>query len=324
MNTDANGPLRPGNIAAVPSMKSQPPTLLAAFLVLALLLSGCSIRKLAINALGDALAQGGDVYARDDDPELVASAVPFGLKTVEALLAEAPTNRGLLLAAASGFTQYAYAFVQMPADYVEASDLARATAQRARARRLYKRALSYGLRGLDAGHAGFSTRLRQDARAATKEAGRGDVPLLYWTGAAWGAVISITKEDSELTADQGLAEALMRRVLELDEGFGGGAAHDFFIAFEGGRPAAAGGSAKKAREHLERALAISKGLRAAPFVSFAESVLVQAQDRAGFEEMLRKALAVEVDKSPETRLANTIAQERARFLLSRVDTLFLE
>lgn len=295
-------------------------------LLAALLAPGCSVRKVAVNALANALAAGGDTYATDDDPELVAAAVPFGLKTIEALLAETPKHDGLLLAAASGFTQYAYAFVQAEADLVEAKDLARATALRARARKLYPRALRYGLRGLETRHPGFEAGLRDDAlrertlAAATKA----DVPLLYWTGAAWGAAISLSKENAELTADQGLAEALERRALALDEAFGHGSIHDFFISFEGGRPPAAGGSVDRARVHLGRAVALSDGKRAAPYVSFAETVSVGVQNRAEFEELLKKALAVDPDAVPELRLANTVSQRRAAWLLARADELFLE
>ena len=299
---------------------------LSAFLTASLLASGCSVRRVAVQSLANALAAGGDTYATDDDPELVAAAIPFGLKTMEALLAEAPEHDGLLLAASSGFTQYAFAFVQGEADLVEEKDLARATALRARARKLYARALRYGLRGLEARHPGFEAGLRDENRrpatlAATTKA---DVPLLYWTGAAWGAAISLSKENAELTADQGLAEALERRALALDETFGRGAIHDFFISFEGGRPAAAGGSVGRARAHLERAVALSEGKRAAPYVSFAESVSVGAQNRAEFEELLKKALAVDPDAVPELRLANTVSQRRAAWLLARVDELFLE
>jgi len=287
---------------------------------------GCSVRRVAVNALANALAAGGDAYASDDDPELVAAAVPFGLKTIESLLAEAPEHDGLLLAASSGFTQYAFAFVQSEADLVEEKDLARATALRARARRLYARALRYGLRGLEARHPGFEAGLRDESRreATLAAARKADVPLLYWTGAAWGAAISLSKEDAELTADQGLAAALERRALALDEGFGQGSIHDFFVSFEGGRPAAAGGSVERARRHLERAVELSAGKRAAPYVSFAETVSVGAQNRPEFEELLKKALAVDPDAVPELRLANTVSQRRAAWLLARADELFLE
>ena len=87
---------------------------IAWFALLALIATtgACSMRRFAANAVGNALAKGPDVYSSDDDPDLVRDAVPFGLKTMESLLAVVPDNRNLLLAACRGFTQYAYAFVQ--------------------------------------------------------------------------------------------------------------------------------------------------------------------------------------------------------------------
>jgi len=81
--------------------------------------AGCSVNKFAINKLGDALANPGTTWAADDDPELIQSAAPFSLKLIESLLESSPRHEGLLLAAASGFTQYSYAFVQQRADFVE-------------------------------------------------------------------------------------------------------------------------------------------------------------------------------------------------------------
>ena len=37
--------------------------------------SGCSIKRLAVNKLGDALAGGGTTFAADDDPELVKAQI---------------------------------------------------------------------------------------------------------------------------------------------------------------------------------------------------------------------------------------------------------
>jgi hypothetical protein len=39
--------------------------------------------------------------------------------------------------------------------------------------------------------------------------------------------------------------------------------------------------------------------------------------------LLRRALAIDADAWPESRLINLIMQERARWLLSRIDDLFL-
>src|SRR6266436_782467 len=94
--------------------------------VVAALATGCSIRRMAVNKLGDALAAGGTTFASDDDPDLVKAAAPFSLKLMESLLTESPKHKGLLLATASGFTQYAYAFVQQDADEMEETDVAAA------------------------------------------------------------------------------------------------------------------------------------------------------------------------------------------------------
>jgi predicted anti-sigma-YlaC factor YlaD len=295
----------------------------AAAITLAAALPACSVKSVAVNSLGNALAEGGSSYAKDDDPDLVWEAVPFGLKTIEGLLDQAPRHKGLLYAAASGFVQYGYGHVQQEADFVEATDLARATALRGRARRLYRRALDYGLRGLEVDFPGFRDALRKDTKATLARTRREHVPLMFWTALAWGAAMSLSKEDAELTADQAVAEALMARCLALDEGYEYGSGHDFFISYEG-RGAQAGGSVDRSRVHLERSMALSKGWRAFPLVTFAESVSVAAQDRKEFRALLDKALALDPDAHPEVRLSNLIAQKRARWLLGRADELFVD
>jgi predicted anti-sigma-YlaC factor YlaD len=51
---------------------------------------------------------------------------------------------------------------------------------------------------------------------------------------------------------------------------------------------------------------------------------VANQNRAEFKSLLEKALAIDADAHPSDRLANLVAQRRARWLLSRIDELFLE
>ena len=294
-----------------------------AAVLLAMAVPACSIKKMAVNALGNALAEGGSTFASDEDPELVREAVPFGLKTTESLLEVNPRHEGLLYSAASGFTQYAFAFIQQDADFVEAEDLSRATALRLRAKKLYLRARDYGMRGLEVDFPGLRGRLTADPARALVPMGREHVRLLYWTAASWAAAMALAKDDSSLTADQHLAEAMMRRALALDETFDLGAIHDFFISYEAGR-SSVGGSIEKAREHFERALAIAAGRRAWPYVSFAESASVGKQDRTEFQRLLERALAVDVDRAPGQRVANLVAQKRARWLLARADELFIE
>jgi predicted anti-sigma-YlaC factor YlaD len=102
-----------------------------------------------------------------------------------------------------------------------------------------------------------------------------------------------------------------------------GALHEFFGVWEAAH-AAAGGSMPKAREHFARATQLAAGRRVGPFVSMAESVCINENNRKEFEALLNQALAVDLEKTPEQRLANMIMQRRARWLLSRIDDLFVD
>ena len=285
--------------------------------------SGCSIRRYALNQAANALAQSGSTFARDDDPELVEAAAPFSLKLMESVLAENPTHVGLLTSAASGFTQYAYAFVQQEADEAESQDLAKADAKRVRARRLYLRAQRYGLRGLEVQHAGFAKALQANPKAAVRMATRSDVPLLYWTAAAWASAISLSKDNPELVGQIPAMEALIDRALELDESYDNGAIHTFLISYEMSRTTVPGDAVLRARKHFDRALELTAGKDASPLVALAESVTIQKQDLKAFESLLNRALAIDPGADPDRQLVNTIMQRRARWLLSRKADLFL-
>jgi len=281
--------------------------------------AGCSIQRTAVDIVGDAMAGGGSVYESDDDPQLVQDALPFGLKTYESLLAVSPEHMGLLLATAKGFVSYAY-LLELEADRLEESDLPRARAERIRASKLFMRGRDYALRGLEVGHPGFGVDLRHAAAATLAKTTKDDVPYLYWAGAGWAGALGANKDNLDLVAELPMAGALVGRVLDLDEGFESGAAHEFFIAYEGGRP---NGDLKVARRHYERALALSNGERASVFVALAEAVSVREQNVAEFRALLTKALAVDPEKAPQIRLINVIAQERARWLQKRVPLLFV-
>lgn len=288
-------------------------------------LPGCSPRSAATRVMANALSAdpSGGVYAEDDDPELVRAAVPFGLKTMEGLLEEHPRHVGLLTALAGGFTQYGYAFVDADADAAELrGQNAAALAGHARARKLYVRARDYGLRGLEERHKGLAAKLRsvRDLDAALKVLEKDDVPLAYWTAASWALAIGAAKQDMALVAEVPVPAALMKRALALDEAWDEGAIHEFFVTWE----AAQGGEAGQARakEHFDRAVALSKGKKLGVYVAYAEAVAIPRQDRAEFTRLLQQVLAADPDADVDHRLANVLAQRRARLLLDHVEDLF--
>ena len=295
-------------------------------LILACLLSlqGCAIKQMAISKLGDTLAQSGSVYASDNDIELVGAALPFSLKTIEGLLAEVPDHEGLLLTAASGFTQYSYVYVDFEALDVEQAQPLKAKELRQRAKNLYLRGRDYALRTVELKHENFITGLRQDPDLTLSFFIKQDIPALYWLSLSWAAAIAADKSDMDLVADLNLIDPIMRRCLELDESYDQGALHEFMISYQGGRSQLQGGGASLAREHFARTVELSGNIRIGSLVSLAESVSVGEQNRSEFERLLDQALEFDVNVHVETRLANLVAQKRARLLLARSDSLFLE
>ena len=92
----------------------------------------------------------------------------------------------------------------------------------------------------------------------------------------------------------------------------------------GGRAGALGGSEARAREHFQRALALTGGRKASPYVALATAVSVRRQDLAEFKGLLAHALAVDVAAAPRWRLSNALSQRKARWLLEHAADFFVE
>ena len=296
----------------------------AGVLVLALTVlfgPACSVKRLGVERMADAMSSTASAYARDDDPEFVRLAAPSTLKMVEMLLDDNPAHPGLLLTACSGFTQYAYAFLHVEAELAADASAAGVRELRARARRMYDRARGYCFRLLDVSVPGLGAALPAGERARLSRTDAADVPALYWTAMAWGGSVAVAERPLFRAVELPAARALMQRALELDPAWEAGALHEGMIAFEG-LPEIAGGSAARAKAHFDRAIALSEGQSAFAYVAMAIGVAQPAKDRAEFERLLRSALAIDVDRRPSLRLANLIAQKRAKALLAQAERLF--
>jgi predicted anti-sigma-YlaC factor YlaD len=283
---------------------------------------GCSLKTTAVKAMANSLSDTGDVFSRDDDPDLIRDATPFALKLYESLLESVPTHVPLLISTCGGFTQYGYAFLESTADEHDETQHEAAKALRERALKHYLRGRGYCLRAMDARFgAGTSQRLLQDPVAAVAQAKRADVPLLYWTAASWGAAISLGIDRPELAVDFPSVRALADRALALDDTWNKGALHEMMISLDS-LPEALGGSAERAREHFRKAVEIQNGLSPGPYVSLATGQAVPAQNREEFEQLLNAALAIDPERDPSNRLATLVTQRRARALLGHIDQKF--
>ena len=285
---------------------------------------GCSLNRMVLRKAAGALSGGsGTVFAGDDDPELIADALPFALKMHESLLEGLPDDVDLLLATGSAFCSYAWAFIHLGADTLSDVHIERKTAQLQRAKKMYLRARGYLLRALDVRYPGFSQlALSGNADSALSLVRERDTTLLYWTANAWMGAFATDKFDMALSVSTRVPVAFMQWVLDTNEGFGRGSVHDFFISWYGGLPASMGGSRERARHHYERSLELSAG-RAATHIALATSVAQGEQNEQEFVSLLNAALALPTTEPSADRLVTVLNQRKARWLLANREQFFL-
>jgi len=294
-------------------------------LLLLVVLTGCGfVKGKAIGMVADTLAKPGDVFTRDDDPELIEGAIPFGLKLNESLLEASPKNRDLLLATCSGFTQYGVAFLERRAVVLgpDAKYHDEVVHLRQRSFKMNMRGKGYCMRAMELRFKGIEPRLLRNPETALKEAKpkKEDVPLLYWTAASWGSAMSLALDKPEISIDLPVVRALAETALSLDESWNKGAIHEMMISLDG-QSEMLGGSPERARKHFARAVELQNGLSPGPYISLAMTVVLAAQDRTEFEKLLNDAIAIDPEKDPSNRLVILIFQEKARALLAQIDTL---
>jgi len=292
-------------------------------LVALLLCAGC-LKQIALGSVADSLSASGNGYARDDDPELVRDSIPVIIKLMEQIHEALPKHEALAVALTRTTTSYGAAFLAEDADRVEDKDVQAGKLLRNRAKRMFLRARGYGLDALELTLPGSRAALlgsdRDKRDAVLARAKKSDVPALYWLGAAWGSAIANAKDDMQLVGDLPIVAALMKRALALDESWEEGSIHEFFITYD----AAQGEGKAAAKKHFERAIELSHNKKLAPYVTYAEAVCVDAQDKKEFVRLLDKVLAFDVDSDPDHRLVNILAQRRARWLMSRIADLFAD
>ena len=276
--------------------------------------SGCVVRPYLVDEAAAALST--QAQSPEDDLVLAREASAFYLKISESVLREVPGNLPLATAVASGFTQYAYAFVALEADKREPQDAASAQQLRERAARLYARAHRHAMAALEASSPGFTQSLTRNDLRQSLRLTSAQVPVAYWAAASWGGWISLSKDNPDIVADLPVAIHLARLAWLKQPDFAQGALASLMGSFEASRP---GGSVAQAAIYFDQAVTASAGQSAGVYVAQAESLALPLGDRAQFEALLQRALQV---AALERNLQNDIMRERALWLLGMVDDLF--
>jgi len=279
-------------------------------IIFPIFLSGCSVQKLALRSMSGVLDNSMAALYEESDLKLAEQAIASDLKLLEGLIKSDPQNEKFLLLACQGFGAYALGFVE-DTDPI-------------RAKKFYLRGRDYGLRILKANRdfANALTGSINQLTASLEKFRQKDVPALFWTANNWASWISLNFTDPKALADLPKVQAIMQRVLKLDESYFYGGAHLFFGTIYAMRPPLLGGNIEKARGHFDRCFEFSRGEFLLPYVYYARYYATRTFDKKLFTKTLSKVLQTPVDILPEQRLPNAIAKQKAERLLKRIEDFF--
>lgn len=278
----------------------------ALILVLAFGISGCS--HIVSSATGNMAGGISHAILDNDDLETVEDGMPAYLLMIDGFVRSNPEDAALLRTAATLNTAYVGLFVQ----------------DNVRSRRLTEKALDYGFRAVCTRRPEMCSarNLRFKAFAgAVEKTDIKDVPALYSLGAAWVGWIQARRYDLNAVAQLSRVEAVMQRVVELDESYDGGGAYIYLGGLATLLPPALGGKPEVGRRHFERAIELSEGKNLMVFVVYADRYARLVFDRELHDRLLQQV--IETDPHiPGYTLMNTVARKRARELLESADDYF--
>jgi hypothetical protein len=145
--------------------------------------------------------------------------------------------------------------------------------------------------------------------------------MLHAYAVAWLVFIQAHTEDWTALADLPKAEALIQRIVALDDTWEGGKPHLFLGVLNTLRPPALGGDPEAARAHFERAIEISGGRDLGMKVEYARGYARMLYERKRHDRLLTEVLEADPE-APGLTLTNTLAHREARALLESADDYF--
>ncbi len=243
------------------------------------------------------------------DQKLAKSAIPGNLKLMEGLLKKDPENREILSTLCTGFCGYSMLFV-------EEGDPKRAS-------ELYLRAKGYGIRALGDRGAAIRDANAKEISSILEDVSGEDIEVLLWIAIAWNAWINLNLDKPAALAQIKISQACLERVLVVDSDYLYGMPCILMGASLSAMPRMFGGDLKRARDHFERALEISKRKFFLAQYYLARYYAVMAQDRVLFSSLLNEIIQGNPGALGDMCLINTVVQEKARALMEDESNLFL-
>ena len=278
--------------------------------LLALLMSGCSINRLAVGKTAELIENGMPAIYEETDLQLAETAIASNLKLLEVLLKNDPGNTRIKILLAQGYGSYALGFIE--------------DEDPERAKYFYIKARDYALEVLNAilGTEDL-TRLPLDAlEGELSKLKKDHVAPLFWAATYWGSWAMLSLDNNRALFALPKTKAMMQQKLALDETFYFGGSHLFFGSLHAARPVMLGGKPDQSKFHFEKALEITGNKFLIIKVFYARFYAVQIQDADLYEKLLTEVLDANLEILPEFRLINQIAKQKAELWLDKKNQLF--
>ncbi|HKL64156.1 MAG TPA: TRAP transporter TatT component family protein [Woeseiaceae bacterium] len=268
--------------------------------------TGCaSLVSSAASGFADNLSS---AVLNQTDPETVRDGAPAYLLLLDSLVEGSPDDPAVLQAAAELYASYGAVFADDPA----------------RAKRLTERARDYGSRSLcieyrpscrwdEQGYSAF-----EDSLGGLKP---GDADALFSYALSSLAYIRAHSDDWNSLAELPRMQAVLERLLALDEGEYDAQAYTYLAVLATLRPPSLGGEPELARNYFEKAIELTEGRDLSVKVEYARGYARLLYERELHDRLLNEVLEAD-PVVPGYTLTNTLAQRDAEALLESADTYF--
>lgn len=281
-------------------------------IVLSAALAGCGgyIDRQAADATYRVVEAAQRAAAEEADVELARDALPGGLFQLAGFARAYPAHPGFAALYGDAICQYAAGFVF---DDWEDATLAKRSDDAARiAARLS--GLLARCRAASLARLPWAATAKSPAEVAAllPRATRDDAPALLWLATAWTTALAL--EPLAHVFELPAIQATLERCATLAPGGRDASAELLLGTLAAGRAQVLGGDAGDAWFEAARKRAGEGALLVD--VMYARGVAVARKDRAGFRAALERALAADVARWPARRLANALAQRKARRYLA--------